>query len=329
MITATRRFGALVSAVALTLAVAACGSEAGADSGSTPSAASVEIEDNNGKLSIATPPKSVVATDNRTFQTLADWNIKLSAAAVGLMPDTISYTKDTSIVNLGDHGEPDLEALVGVQPDLIVNGQRFTQFHKDMAKLVPEAKIVELDPRDGQPFDAELKRQTTTLGEIFGKQDDAKKLNDALDASVARVKAAYKPTDTVMAVNSSGGKIGYIAPSVGRTLGPVFDLAGLTPALKVASGSDDHQGDDISVEAIAKANPDWILVMDRDAAVNADDPKFTPADQVIAKSEALKSVNAVKNGNIVYMPKDTYINEGIQTYTEFFNSFADALEARK
>jgi iron complex transport system substrate-binding protein len=37
-------------------------------------------------------------------------------------------------------------------------------------------------------------------------------------------------------------------------------------------------------------------------------------------------VPAVKNQHIVYMPADTYTNEGIQTYTEFFNSFADALE---
>jgi iron complex transport system substrate-binding protein len=28
------------------------------------------------------------------------------------------------------------------------------------------------------------------------------------------------------------------------------------------------------------------------------------------------------------MPADTYLNEGIQTYTEFLNQFADALEAK-
>ena len=28
------------------------------------------------------------------------------------------------------------------------------------------------------------------------------------------------------------------------------------------------------------------------------------------------------------MPADTYTNEGIQTYTEFFNALADALEAK-
>ncbi len=318
------------------LALSACGGNAESDSssadasaaGTTPAATSVEVEDNNGTHTIAVPPKSVVATDNRTFQTLSDWDVKLSAAAVALMPDTIAYVNDDSIVDLGTHGEPDLEAVVAVEPDLIIVGQRFTQFSEDFTKLAPEASVLSLDPRDGEPFDEELKRQVSVLGEIFGKQDEAKKLGDDLDAAIARVKDAYDPSQTVMAVITSGGEIGYVVPSTGRTLGPVFDFAGLTPALEV-EGSDDHQGDDISVEAIADSNPDWILVMDRDAAVAADDPEYKPSNEILDGSEALANVTAVKEGNIIYMPADTYTNEGIQTYTEFLNDFADALEAAK
>ena len=43
-------------------------------------------------------------------------------------------------------------------------------------------------------------------------------------------------------------------------------------------------------------------------------------------SEALAGVTAVKDDQIVYMPTDTYLNESIQTYTEYFNSIADELE---
>ena len=38
------------------------------------------------------------------------------------------------------------------------------------------------------------------------------------------------------------------------------------------------------------------------------------------------SVAAIQQKHVVYMPTDTYLNEGIQTYTTFLNSFADALE---
>lgn len=320
---------AVVALAALGLVLTGCAGTAGAAPAPVAAveATSVEVVDNNGPQTIDLPLTSVVATDNRTFETLADWGVELSAAAVSLMPDTIAYTTDDSIIDLGSHREPDLEAVVAVAPDLIINGQRFADFHDDFVSLAPDAVILELDPRDGESLADELKRQTSVLGEIFGKQAEADELNAALDAAIARAAAAYDTADTVMAVNTSGGEIGYIAPGVGRTLGPVFDLLGLTPALEVAEGTDDHQGDDISVEAIAASDPTWILVMDRDAAVAAADPAYVPGAAILESSEALANVTAVKEGNIIYMPADTYTNEGIQTYTEFLNAFADALEA--
>lgn len=340
MLTTRLRLTALTTTLVLAATLTACGQDtadsdpaAGGDTAAGEEAAAggeaagtVEIEDNNGTHTLSLPLKSVVATDNRTFETLDSWGVELSAGAVALMPDSLSYTQDDSVIDLGNHREPDLEAVVAVQPDLIINGQRFAQYEQDFTKLAPEATVLNLDPREGEPLDAELKRATTVLGEIFGKQAEAEAINADLDAAIERVNAAYQEDETVMAVIVSGGQIGYVVPSTGRTLGPVFDIAGLTPALEV-DGSTDHQGDDISVEAIAEANPDWLLVMDRDAAISADDPNYSPAASVLENSEALQNVTAIEEGNIVYTPADTYINEGIQTYTEFFNTFADQLEA--
>ncbi|GAA3931732.1 siderophore ABC transporter substrate-binding protein [Microbacterium soli] len=322
-----RILGATAVGLAGLLAIAGCASSPTAEADEkTSTESTVTVEDNNGSHEISTPPASVVATDNRTFQTLSDWGIELSAAAVSLMPVTVGYVQDPQIVDLGTHMEPDLEAVVAVAPDLIINGQRFTQHHEKLAALVPDATILELDPREGEPFDAELKRQITVLGEIFGKQAEAEKLSSDFDAAIARVKKAYDAADTVMAVTTSGGEIGYIAPTVGRTIGPLFDSLGLTPALEVEGATDDHQGDDISVEAIADADPDWMLVMDRDAVFADEEPDYVQAADILEKSDALKNVTAVKEGRIIYMPTDTYLNEGIQTYTTFLNDFADALE---
>lgn len=310
----------------LALAGCASGSEAAQPSESA-AADSVTVEDNTGSHEIETPPASVVALDNRTFQTLSDWGVDLSAGAVALMPDTVSYLEDDDIVDIGLHSEPDLEAIVAVEPDLIISGQRFTQHNEAIAELVPDATIIDLEPREGEPFDAELKRQVTVLGEIFGAQDEAQSLVDDFDAAVERAKAAYDDADTVMAVNTSGGEIGYLAPTVGRSLGPIYDILGLTPALEVDDASDDHQGDDISVEAIAASNPDWLLVLDRDAVFAAETPDYIQASEILEGSEALAGVTAVADDQIVYMPTDTYLNESIQTYTTFLNDLADALEA--
>ena len=126
-----------------------------------------------------------------------------------------------------------------------------------------------------------------------------------------------------MAVIVSGGEIGYIAPGVGRTFGPLFDEFGFTPALEVEGASDDHQGDDISVEAIAKSNPDWLIVMDRDAAIGEEN---ATAAELIERSEALQDVTAVKEGNIVYLPADFYVAEDIQNHTTVMEDLAKAFE---
>ncbi|WP_025778489.1 siderophore ABC transporter substrate-binding protein [Brevibacterium sp. VCM10] len=329
MVSTRLQLSALAGVVALTLA--GCGSADSDSAQADDSGSTIEVEDNNGKQTVASPPQSVVATDNRTFQTLSDWGIELSGGAVALMSDDLDYTQDDSILDLGNHREPDLEKVVEAEPDLIVNGQRFAQFHDDLAKLAPDATVLELDPRDGEDFDAELRRQTEVLGEVFGKQDEAKALVDDLDASIERAQSAYDDSDKVMGLITSAGDIGYAAPSVGRTVGPVFDILDLDPALEVDEGSEDHQGDDISVEAIAKSQPDLMIVLDRDASFAPEDRDegSAPAAEVLEDSEALKDVPAIKDNAIVYFPEDTYLNEGIQTYTEFFNDFADKLEDQK
>jgi len=322
------RAAALLSIAALSLTACGSNTDTAADANAADTK-TVKITDNEGEKSVAVPPKSVVATDNRTFETLDQWGIKLSAAAVTLMPDTISYTKDKDILDLGSHKEPNLESVVTVNPDLIINGQRYIQHAEKFKELAPKATIISLDPREGEPFDSELERQVTTLGEIFEKQDEAKKLVDDFEAAQKRVTDAYNKDETVMGLIASGGELGYSAPSTGRTVGPMFDFLGLTPALELDESSTDHEGDDVSVEAIAKSNPDWIIVMDRDAAVAADGEEYKPAKDLLENSEALQNVTASKEGHVVVMPADTYTNEGIQTYTEFLNGFADALEAAK
>ncbi|GAB3693042.1 siderophore ABC transporter substrate-binding protein [Corynebacterium nasicanis] len=326
----------LIAAVAASaLFLGACSDSTGTSSTETSASAAAEartitVEDNHGTQEIHLPVEKVAATDNRSFEILDAWGVDLVAAPKQLVPFTVEkYKNDENIIDLGTHREPNLEALAAAQPDLIVNGQRFAQHYDAITKLTPGAAIVEFEPREGEPLAAELKRQTAELGTIFGKEAEADKLIADFDAALERAKAAYDPAQKVMAVNVSGGTIGYIAPKVGRTYGPVFEMLGLTPALEVANASDDHQGDDISVEAIASANPDWILVLDRDGATNTrNTEEYIAASQVIEESAPLKNVTAIKEGKVVYAPEDTYTNESIITYTEILNGLADAFEGK-
>ena len=320
-------------ATAVGLALGACGRSAdNSSTGSGDSAAqgsTVTIEDNRGTVDITLPVQRAASADNRTFEVLAQWEVPLVAVPKGLMPSTVTAYSGDDVANLKDHKEPDLEKLVAASPDLIISGQRFSQYDDQMAELNPGVPLLDLEPREGQPLDSELSRQVTALGQVFGKETEADQLVSDFNAALERAKNAYDGSSKVMAVDVSGGEIGYVAPKVGRTWGPLYDLLDLTPALDDVVGTDSHTGDDISVEKIADSNPEWILVLDRDGAISADKDDYTPAEDVIAGNSALQNVPAVTKGQVIYAPKDTYTNESIITYTEILGSMADAFEAAK
>ena len=180
--------------------------------GSTDEAAAGEgelvIEDNFGEKTISLPVEKPVVTDNRAFELLHDWGVELAAAPIGLIPDTLSdkYNEDTIEFDLGSHREPDLEKIVAAAPDLIWNGQRFSQHGEDLEELAPDATLVDFTPRDGEPLDAELIRLTESLGQIFGHEDEAQAAIDDFNEALERAKEAYDPEKTVMAVNTSVAK---------------------------------------------------------------------------------------------------------------------------
>ena len=71
----------------------------------------VEITDVHGPVLVPKNPKNVVALDNRTFETLSDWGIELAILPKPIMPSDISYTTDDSVLDIGNHREPNLEIM--------------------------------------------------------------------------------------------------------------------------------------------------------------------------------------------------------------------------
>lgn len=290
----------------------------------------VEVTDQHGTVTVPINPKNVVALDNRTFETLADWGITLAAVPKTVMPADSIYVTDESVLNIGSHAEPNLEIIAAVNPELVIVGQRFANYYEDIKKLVPQAAVIDLNidvesGSAGENLINGFKDTTIMLGQIFDKNDEAAALNARFDAALEEAKSAYNGTDSVMSVIVSGGNIGYSAPHTGRVWGPLFDIFGWKASLDIEKATSDHQGDEISVEAIAQSNPDWLLVLDRDAAISSLENK-TPAQDVIENAPALKNTTAVIQGQIVYAPADTYTNESIQTFIEIFEEIARALK---
>lgn len=316
-----RPLAALSLTAALALAGCAAGTAAPAQESAAP--ATVTVEDNHGAIEVPVSPERVVALDNTTFQTLSDWGVTLVAAPRPLMYDLWpSLSGGDEVLDVGLHREPDIEAVVAAEPDLIVGGYRFREIYDDLAQIQPAT--IETSPRDGEDHTSELKRQIEILGKVFAHEDEAARLAADLDEAIADARAAYDPSETAMGLIASGGKIAYAAPGDGRGVGTLFPTLGLTPALDRAAEDASH-GDDISVEAIAAAQPEWLFVLDRDAMFGEDG--YVPAKELVEGSEALKNVPAVQKGQIVYLDGSFYLDEGIQAYTKLYRSAAEAFSS--
>lgn len=293
-------------------------------------ASTVEITDAHGTVTVPVNPKNVVVLDNRAFESLSDWEIELAAVPKAVMPSDSPYVSDDSVLDIGNHREPNLEIIASVDPELVIVGQRFGSYYDDIKKLVPNAAVIDLNIDVSEEADTPgenlvngFKDSTIALGKIFDKNDQAEQLVADLDQAIEEAKSAYNGTDKIMSVVVSGGDIGFAAPHSGRVWGPMYDIFDWTPALEINEASSDHQGDDISVEAIAQSNPDWIFVLDRDAAVSSAEDAV-PAQDVIDNSPALQNTTAVIEGRIVYAPADTYTNESIQTFIGLFKNLASS-----
>jgi len=327
-----RRLAAALTAAPLALVLAACG--AGADAAEpaasatpTTAATTVTVEDNHGSVEVPLDPQRVVALDNRVFETLAAWDVPLVAAPKGVMGEGLwpQYTENDDVLDVGTHREPNLESIIAAEPDLVIGGYRFADHYDDIVAQNPEATVIEIAPREGEDVADELVRQVEVLGQIFQREDDATQIVEAFEAAVADAAAAYDGTSTVVGLITSGGEISYSAPVTGRSIGPVFPTLGLVPAIEQAAQDTSH-GDDIGVEAIAAANPDWIIVLDRDGA-GVGEGDYRPATELIGASQALASVTAVAQGQVIYLDPSFYLTEDIQAYTALYEQIAQAFAA--
>lgn len=267
-----------------------------------------------GDVDIAEMPKTIAVFDPGVIDTLTALGVKIDA-----MPDMKQDTlKDAKTV--GTVFEPDLEALAALKPDLIMVAVRTAKKFDDVSRVAPTIDLT-LDNKNA--YEQGLAR-LANLGELFGKQAEAKAWTDKLNALRDETKALAANQGKVLAILTNGPKlsiygkdsrIAWIEPTLGLEL------------LDKAKPEGANHGNPISFEYIAEVNPDWIFVIDRGAAIR--DDKLEPAQKVL-DTELVKNTNAGKNDRIVYLnPRNIYINVGgVQALEQTMTEIRDALKAK-
>lgn len=305
-----------VSAAAAIALLAGCSAAPAADDSAT--GETVSIASNLGQVDVGVQPERVAVLDNTAMETLLAWDVTPVAIPEQLVsPDRFAaWVEDESIADVGTHREPDFEALAEADPDLIIGGYRFGEYQDDLAAIAPTIDIAGDEEHEGGWVES-LRAQTTTLGQIFDREDEAAAIVAELDASVDAAATAAEGQSVFLGI-VNGGKLDNGAERLSRMSEPI----GMTDVFAGEAG-DIHQDSGLAPETIAQADPAWAIVLDRDAAAGAADAQ--PARQVIEANPALAGTGFVQDGQIIYLEDDFYRTEGAQAYTRAFDQIAQAM----
>ena len=189
----SRRRAITITAAAMSAALlAACGTtEDSTDAGGPSAAASagpVDLTDERGPVHLDAPATKVVSLE---------WGLTENLVALGVKPvgqaDVKGYNIwakpapiDPGTADVGTRGEPSLDAIVALDPDLVVTTTDVPEaVIAQMAKQVP---VVALRGSDGKDPIGYMRRTVTLLAQATGTQAQGEKLLAGFDAKIAAGK---------------------------------------------------------------------------------------------------------------------------------------------
>ncbi len=275
-----------------------------------------EIETARGRVTIETPPETIAVFDIAAIDTISALGVPIAGVPDKLyLPELAPLGERAETV--GTLFEPDLEALNALQPDLVIVGGRSSLQLEQTERVAPSIDMT----MDGDDLIEQAKARIEAYGDLFGRQQAARDLAGDLDAAIERARAAVTGKGDALIVMTNGPKISVYGE--GSRFGWVHRTLGL-PAAAGAIDASTH-GDAVSFEFIRETDPDWLIVLDRAAAIGADDQnaRATLDNELVAETKAWRS------GRVVYLPSaDFYIAAGgAGATTRVLDRIAEAFDA--
>jgi iron complex transport system substrate-binding protein len=251
-------------------------------------AENVTVKTATGDASVLVSPEKIVALDLAAVDTLEALEVQIAGVP---SPVYLDYLDDTAAQAkaVGSLFEPDFEALAVMAPDLIIAGGRSSKQVEPLSKVAATIDMTIW----GADLIGQAKARTTAYGKIFDKEEVATALNAALDAKLAAVTAAVEGKGKALILLTNGGKVSAYGKD--SRFGWLHNATGLPEAHDNITA--ETHGEAISFEFIAETNPDWILVVDRGAAIG----KAGEAASATLDNPLVAGTKAAKAGQIVYL----------------------------
>ncbi len=274
----------------------------------------VAISTATGEVSVPEAPKTVAVFDVAAIDTLAALDVPIAGVP---SPHYVPYL-DGAVAEaevVGTLFEPDFEALVNMNPDLIVIGGRSSEQGEALEKIAP---VVDMTVWGDNHIEQSLER-LDAYGKLMGREDKAAEITDEFNAKLDLARAAVEGRGDALIVLTNGPKVS--AYGAGSRFGWIHSALGLPEAVEAVDVQ--THGEAISFEFIAEADPDWLIVVDRGAAIGAEGES---ARQTLDNA-LVTCTRAWQNDQVIFLTaSNLYIaGGGIQSMTitmdEIINAF--------
>jgi len=250
----------------------------------------VAIKDSQGDKTVPVRPAKAVVMDLAVLDTLTALGVPAAGVPqVVHWPPHLAQYADARYAKVGSLFEPDYEAIHRLSPDLIFVAGRSAPKYGDLARLATTVDLtVQADDLVGS-----VARNTETLAAIYQKQDVARQKLAALRSSIAALRERAGQSGNGLIILTTGGKMSAYGP--GSRFGVIHDAFGVPPAARDLKQS--THGQAVSFEFIAQTDPDWLFVIDRDAAIGREG---TSARKLL-DNELMRQTKAWQNQQVVYL----------------------------
>lgn len=234
-------------------------------------------------------------------------SLGLGDRVVGVSDTSLDYLQEyvtnDAVAKLGTIKEADLEAVMASERDVIFIGGRLASSYDALSEIAPVVYLA-TDPELGVV--ESVRQNTAKIASMFGAEDEVDALMQGFDERIAALAAFSEGKNAIIGMVTSGGfnvlgndgRLSLIGKEVG------FTNIGVDADLETST-----HGNEASFEFVVEKNPDYIFVMDRDAAIATEGARLA---QEIMENELIKGTDAYQNGTIVYLehPAVWYTAEG-------------------
>ena len=189
------------------------------------------------------------------------------------------------------------------EPDVIFIGGRLSSSYDALSEIAP---VVYLATDTEAGVVESVRNNASTIASMFGLDEKVDALMADFDERIQTLADFAEGKTAIVGMCTSGsfnvlgndGRCSLIGVEVG------FDNIGVDADVDTST-----HGNEASFEFIVDKNPDYIFVMDRDAAIGTDGAQLA---QDIMENELVQSTDAYRNGNLIYLehPAVWYTAEG-------------------